>query len=192
MATHGRQRTVSNSGSVDKTAEMCLQISQKNQEQSSLLRLSVEVRFMIYGLLFEQDPKRNWVFSFKGEEWNPPSSPLIISDEDTWHKAPKHQVALFKACRQTQAETRPLIINTEKDAFEFWGFNALDRFAQTYASAQLTSLTFVAEIDDSHSPDLDNFVVLFQNAGFPKLKRMKIVAKDGERDLDYESFSMTL
>lgn len=144
---------------------------------------------MIYESLFDQDPKHRWIFFFKGKQWNPPSSsPLFIADKQPWRQAPKHQIGLFKACRQTQAEIRRLVIDTGKDGFEFVGFNALDRFTRNYAYAKITSFVLVAELQHwdirpgrSHSEDLDNLVALFEKTAFSNLKRMAIEVKDRDR-----------
>jgi hypothetical protein len=146
---------------------------------------------MIYGFLFNEDPDHSWNLYLKGYEWGPSSLPLIISHENIWPGIPQHQTGLFKACHQTQIETRPFLMNTGKDNFECWGINALDWFTQTYAHVQLTSLILVAELEsevvkpsDSHSSDLDSFLVLFQDSRFPQLNTMKLVTKDWREDFD--------
>jgi hypothetical protein len=149
---------------------------------------------MIYDFLFDEDPAHDWVLYLKGYEWGPSSLPLIISHRGIWpgipqHRIdlviPQHQIGLFKACRQTQTETRPLLMNTGKDDLEFWGITALNRFNQTYPHVQLTSLTLVAKVKselinpgDSHSADLDAFLRLLQNSWFPQLKTMKLLTNE--------------
>ena len=144
---------------------------------------------MIYDFLFAQDPERRWIFFFRGKQWNPPSSsPLVNVDKKPLSEAPKHQISLYMACRQIQAEFRRELINTGKDSFEFLGFNALNRFMQNYAYTKITALTLISELQhwvirpgQSHSSDLDNFIARFEWMAFPNLKRLGFVVNDFQR-----------